>query len=45
MKTNAYLGYLAHFFLEWKIVSSKCVEKLETIILYLFFYKIVPVMR
>jgi len=42
MKTNVHLGYIADFLLEWKIISSKCVENLQTRISYYFsFSKIV----
>jgi hypothetical protein len=39
MKTNIhFLSYLAHFFLEWKILQTNVVEKLETHILRPFFF-------
>jgi len=34
MKTNNFLSYLAHFFLEWEIFQTKVVEKIKTHILF-----------
>jgi hypothetical protein len=34
METYVHLWYLAQFFLEWKMLKKKGVEKIETHILY-----------